>query len=886
MTLNYRKKVDTKKKALKLIYDPTCLLSLLYSKYGDVEEDYDLLMINQLVYDRSSRYCILFKEYQYMANDEEFLKRWYKFDESKNRVPKLSDYYKNYHMFFCRPNFNDFIISDLIHNYGDDKAELFYKNNFEFTNSETDEDFFEKNNTSSLSSLDNITNNKTIFSNKNLFIIEKNENSINYSMTLTLNNTTINSIQNNKKNLVSARSIKDSFEKIVHNLVYYQKKKQNKKNNKKIKESRSKKNKNNKNENSIKKSSDNQPIKLINTINYLDKNKNKSKKGNANSNYITNNKDKKNPIQLNIFPKTQSIINHNNNHNNNTKIKGLLNNNNVLNTILKIFNSPKNCSRGGVRHTSKTKYHSKLEEYNNNCKNHNQKNNNIHHQRNKTYNFSQNYSLNNYSCVLSAFESTNHNLKHPKALRKTTSQNREKFNYILTLNNINRQPPKKNRKNKTFENNIYNTQINQISSMPFLKYKMTSPSNMKISGQYKPNKNFIKNNNFIGSKFSLVKNIKINSNNNLDKNRGKKQTSYNYYQNILNQVMPDNNNIKKNNNKTSFGINNNTSNSSQKNKSISPINSNKDTKTYNNNDFKNRNRFSKNQINNFNINFNNVYLTSSKPTSYIVDNNKSNINNSHAYSSSINVNKNLNNNSLSNNLTCNNFINTNILEHDNKSNKNLYVMNLKNIYNFSRNKNNILINNNPLTQTESHHSKIQNNYNIIHNPKNNYSNNLYKNKEAKILIEKNFTNGNLKSQNGIDDMINNKNQNQNCKKNTCQDNQRMSNEIINFIRKSQNNFVMRNKKNNIDLLKNKTNNVLNTKEDINKNNLKNNKSFNCSKNIYSSSSVSRRNNKCKITININNGNNGIRGQNPHGKKISSLTSQKNIKSKYKRKIQQ
>ena len=95
---------------------------------------------------------------------------------------------------------------------------------------------------------------------------------------------------------------------------------------------------------------------------------------------------------------------------------------------------------------------------------------------------------------------------------------------------------------------------------------------------------------------------------------------------------------------------------------------------------------------------------------------------------------------------------------------------------------------------------------------------------------------------------------------------------------------MRNQnKNNIDLLKNKTNNVLNTKEDINKNNLKNNKSFNCSKNIYSSSSVSRRNNKGKITININN---GIRGQNPHGKKISSLTSQKNIKSKYKRKIQQ
>jgi len=94
MTFDYRKKVDTKKKALKLIYDPACLLRLLYSKYGDVEEDYDLLMINQIVYGRSSHYNIIFKEHQYTENDDEFLKRWYKLEESTNHVPKLSDYYR------------------------------------------------------------------------------------------------------------------------------------------------------------------------------------------------------------------------------------------------------------------------------------------------------------------------------------------------------------------------------------------------------------------------------------------------------------------------------------------------------------------------------------------------------------------------------------------------------------------------------------------------------------------------------------------------------------------------------------------------------------------------------------------------------------------------
>lgn len=92
-----------------------------------------------------------------------------------------------------------------------------------------------------------------------------------------------------------------------------------------------------------------------------------------------------------------------------------------------------------------------------------------------------------------------------------------------------------------------------------------------------------KNSNYIGSKFNLVKNVK---NINFDKMKTKKQTSYNYYQNILNKIMPkndvykglSNNNYK---NITSFGPNhNNTSHSPQKNKSISPINSNKDNKIW------------------------------------------------------------------------------------------------------------------------------------------------------------------------------------------------------------------------------------------------------------------------------------------------------------------
>ena len=837
------KKVDTKKKALKLIYDPVCLLRLLYSKYGDIEEDFNCLYINQLLYETSSHYTIIYKEFEFYQNFDEYLKRWYTLRESVNRMPKINDYYKNYHKFFCKPNFNDFSIANIMQNYGDEKAELFYKDNFGVSNSDKDEDITRKNNSMSLSSLDNITNNKTIFNEKNRFLIDKNEKSINYSMTMSLNNTTLNSINNKNKNLASSKRTNDSFDQIVDNIVHYKKKK--KKKDKKNK--RNKSNKNYKNENEIKK------------LNNYQQKKYNSKKGHTENKSRKTNK---------ISTKDQKIKNYNSN--NIVKVRQFIGDNNALTSILKVFNSPKNIIK---RHSQKTKF----EEYNNNNQLSKKNSTNVHHQRNKTY------TLNNYSGVISLYDNGVQNLTNSKFLKKTPSQNKTNFKSIITLKDLMEKQNLK-KKNKTFD------------SMSFLKNQMVSASsNIKIYNRFKSNQNICgmscKNSNYIGSKFNLVKNVK---NINFDKLKNKKPTSYNYYQNILNKIMPkkdiyrgiNNNNYK---NITSFGqnnlnINNNTSHSPQRNKSISPINTNKDNKLYNNNnDIKNRNKLAKNQINNYNINFNNVFLTSSKPNSYVIDNNNNNnmtcknSNNSHVYSS-INVIKNMNNNSINNNLNNNNFIYSNILDHENKTNKNLYVMNLKNIYNVSRNKNNILINNNPLTQTEGHHSKIQNNYNIIHIQKNNY--NINKIKEAKLVIDKmNYRSGIEDSAYILNNNLNNnsKSQHRNKSKRRIKESQKISNEINNFIKKTQINFNLRNKNKNIELFK--ANKLLNTGEDIDKKKLKNNKSFNCSKNTFSSSSVSRRKNKSKINKNVM-----YKATNGNSKKVSSLTSQKNIKSKYKRKI--
>ena len=209
--------VNTKLEAYKLIHDPVHLLCLLYSKYGDIEEDQNNLYINQILYDKTSHYNVKFKEYQYLDFIDEFLKRFYIIEESLIRIPKLSDYYKNYHNFFCRPTFRNYKICEIMHNYGDIKAEIFYRNNYQTSKNEDKDN--ESSNKTSLSSLDNLTNNKTIFDKKTRTILDNINNNSSNKLTLTLD--TSRTLKSNL-NLLSKRSKDDSFIKSISPLINYQ----------------------------------------------------------------------------------------------------------------------------------------------------------------------------------------------------------------------------------------------------------------------------------------------------------------------------------------------------------------------------------------------------------------------------------------------------------------------------------------------------------------------------------------------------------------------------------------------------------------------------------------------------------------------------------------
>ena len=780
MSIKNLQKVNTKLKAYKLVHDPVILLNLIYSKYGDIDEDLDLLYINQLVYDKSSRYNILFKEFQYLYNGEEFLKRFYQKYESNPRIPKLSEYYKNYHLFFCRPNFTDIVISDLMENYGDDKAEVFYKNNYENSKSKSKNEQSDKQNSESLSSLDNITDNKIIFTKKTKKIIDKNLDNNYGTLTLTTNSiksninnnhSKIKKDKNNKNDkndnntfynyndgLISARSINDSFEKYVHNLIYYKK---SKKNDKKMKKEISNTNKNNNggntNNNDNNKQNNGQSGKKLNNkigINYGNKkiNKNIIYSLNINNTPMTTNngniniQNKKNKNSLFSLLKSKNFINYTKTENNiSNNINGKPNHISISINLNKsqnkknkinnnnLFTSPKNFKDNNFHLLSK------LEEFQTNII---RPNTSFHHKRNKTVYLHQNQistnnnpsnTLNTLGNILTKYNNTRN---YPDNF-KTTSTKQGKFNNYLTINNnlINKQRgfnDIKNRvKNKTFEiENINSNIINKINH---------NKENYKI---YQKNKNIYQNNHLegnnnnqviiiknnlavsTGSKFNLTKKVSKN-NNRINIGKNVKNSNMKYFNPKFTPINCFNKNIinnSKNNGlhkKSQTTILSNILETSPKNQITSPMTNPKyQNKIFNINQSENisskiRPKI-KNKINNLNINFNNVIFNA--PLSNINQNfnvNTNFINNTNESLSyklltpTNNNNQNKINNTFSNNKN-NNYNYSNIANNKTQQNENInYITNLKNFSNFSRNKINLY--ESSLSQNDENYSLIKTN---------------------------------------------------------------------------------------------------------------------------------------------------------------------------------
>lgn len=208
----------TKIKAYRLVHDPTLLFHLLFIKYGDIEDDYNISYANQLIYNLNCHFNTAYKEHLHNSN-EEFIEIVYILKQIKAKMIKLNEYYKNYLKFFSKPMFINSLYNKIINDYYDRAAEIFYiknysqrKNSKEIKNNKNkkynDCNILE----SSLSSFDNDTENDTIFNKRIKNIIDNNLDS--KSLTITLDINTKNDLNYIKKNDIS-----NSLENIVDNLI-------------------------------------------------------------------------------------------------------------------------------------------------------------------------------------------------------------------------------------------------------------------------------------------------------------------------------------------------------------------------------------------------------------------------------------------------------------------------------------------------------------------------------------------------------------------------------------------------------------------------------------------------------------------------------------------
>lgn len=87
-------------------------------------------IVSNLIDSANNHFIAIFKDHMIMDYIDEFLKRTYKAKESFERIPKFANYYKNYLLFFCKPIFSDLKINELIQQYGEATAKVYYNQNY------------------------------------------------------------------------------------------------------------------------------------------------------------------------------------------------------------------------------------------------------------------------------------------------------------------------------------------------------------------------------------------------------------------------------------------------------------------------------------------------------------------------------------------------------------------------------------------------------------------------------------------------------------------------------------------------------------------------------------------------------------------------------------
>ena len=324
----------------------------LVIKYNVLPKEYHQIQLNNFILAKYCHSLASFKEILLYNNIEEFLKDYYKLKESKKEIPKYSEFYKSYLKFFCFPTFSELRLNDLIEEMVENKARVFYNENYkdEEKNINNDKYLYDtiiftqkikrelsRNNTltdlskttiknNNLSNKGSITSINTI--NKIMNILSENKKKNNF--------TTINLNKNNYL-LKKADNNTESKTERIHNLEKEDNNILNDNNTKCITD------RNNKNIINIKKIINKDIIKIKNKNDIIKLTKNKHLISNLNKNKNLKEKIfniKKNSNKNVVIDKKKDFDKNENNANKNKRIK--INKNNIIKNLINFDNNNKN----------------------------------------------------------------------------------------------------------------------------------------------------------------------------------------------------------------------------------------------------------------------------------------------------------------------------------------------------------------------------------------------------------------------------------------------------------------------------------------------------------------------------------------------------------------
>ena len=199
----------------------------LYKKYNCTKTKYDTKILKKLITKSNTHILSVFKDQLIYGNIEEYLKRTYKINEVRERLPVFYFCYNEYLHFYVNPIICEFKVNKILLKYYEEKGRIYFK------------EYYKKNDSKNV--LKEKMNIEIIFSNSIKKKIEtiSNNNSISYIDT-GIDDNIIESNKSTIRNLINDFNKKDYFQKIYKSYLnkkpdYYQKKNKEKKIKNKIK---------------------------------------------------------------------------------------------------------------------------------------------------------------------------------------------------------------------------------------------------------------------------------------------------------------------------------------------------------------------------------------------------------------------------------------------------------------------------------------------------------------------------------------------------------------------------------------------------------------------------------------------------------------------------